>query len=892
MEYRFQLKALALAVGSALVLSACGGGGDKNSSIQMSGIAAEGLAIANSTITIKDKSGQTRTATTDSNGNYSVQTVGLSFPLMLQVTGSQGVWHALVTEDDAGKPININSATNSIAQLALGVTSDAALKAAFTAATFSQVSAASVANADAKLLDALELELGKRPASLRHARFQPGTASIDGDETDRLLTLVDLRPSGTGFISYNRRPERVRADSYSIQTYDGNSDDLLTAGLGKTGLGSAVAPAYANAAAPTAAELRRNAIYNNYRALVDANKPTGGYGTFYGPNVDINGSDTLGEGKIAGTEAIAYSGNADGTRQVTVMVQIPANFNTSQPCLVTATSSGSRGIYGAIGTAGEWGLKHGCAVAYTDKGSGNGMHDLARDTTNLIDGTVSTAAAAGTRAHFVANLTKAQLDAFNAAFPNRIAYKHAHSQQNPEKDWGRNTLDAVGFAFYVLNEKFGTADTSGKKPRSIRPANTVVIASSVSNGAGAALLAAEQDSLGLIDGVAVGEPQIQPKDVSGLGIKQGSATVSTFGKPLIDYFTYANLYQPCAALASAATGSPGAAFIAGYATNRCTALKAKGLLTGTTLQAQADEALQKLHAYGWSEEHDLYHASHHAFATPSIVVTYLNTLGRFSVADNVCGFSFASTVTAAGATLGNVTATNALVQAGIFASGNGVPPTGGINLIYNDASGGAKRDVLAVSPSTGLADGALDGALCARSLVTGTDAVTGSKLSGTLLAQSERVRQGIAEVQASGMLNGKPTIIVSGRSDTLIPVNHAARAYYGANRKSEGSTSKLRYYEVTNAQHFDAFIDNGLLAGYDTNLVPLHVYFNRSMDIMYAHLKNGTALPDSQVIRTTPRGGTAGSAPALTAGNIPPIAATPAAGDVISYTGGTVSIPQ
>lgn len=55
------------------------------------------------------------------------------------------------------------------------------------------------------------------------------------------------------------------------------------------------------------------------------------------------------------------------------MVQVPASFNPAQPCIVTATSSGSRGIYGAIGTAGEWGLKHGCAVAYTDKGSGNGM---------------------------------------------------------------------------------------------------------------------------------------------------------------------------------------------------------------------------------------------------------------------------------------------------------------------------------------------------------------------------------------------------------------------------------------------------------------------------------------------------------------------------------------
>ena len=34
-----------------------------------------------------------------------------------------------------------------------------------------------------------------------------------------------------------------------------------------------------------------------------------------------------------------------------------------------ATSSGSRGVYGAIST-GEWGLKKGCAVAYTDKGAG------------------------------------------------------------------------------------------------------------------------------------------------------------------------------------------------------------------------------------------------------------------------------------------------------------------------------------------------------------------------------------------------------------------------------------------------------------------------------------------------------------------------------------------
>jgi hydroxybutyrate-dimer hydrolase len=69
-----------------------------------------------------------------------------------------------------------------------------------------------------------------------------------------------------------------------------------------------------------------------------------------------------------------------------MMVQVPSTFNASAPCIVTATSSGSRGVYGAIGSAGEWGLKRGCAVAYTDKGTGNGVHDLQANTVSGIDG--------------------------------------------------------------------------------------------------------------------------------------------------------------------------------------------------------------------------------------------------------------------------------------------------------------------------------------------------------------------------------------------------------------------------------------------------------------------------------------------------------------------------
>ena len=63
------------------------------------------------------------------------------------------------------------------------------------------------------------------------------------------------------------------------------TQDLLTGGLGKTGIGAAAAPAYADPLNPTALELRRNALYSNYRGLVDSTAD-GGYGTLYGPNVD------------------------------------------------------------------------------------------------------------------------------------------------------------------------------------------------------------------------------------------------------------------------------------------------------------------------------------------------------------------------------------------------------------------------------------------------------------------------------------------------------------------------------------------------------------------------------------------------------------------------------
>src|SRR5262249_47578880 len=184
----------------------------------------------------------------------------------------------------------------------------------------------------------------------------------------------------------------------------------------------------------------------------------GGFTVLYGPNVKPDGTaqdPSTHRGLIAGDEYLIFEKGQDGRTNVTMMVQIPDSFDPANSCIVTAPSSGSRGVYGAIATAGEWGLKHGCAVAYTDKGTGTGADDLQNNTVNLIRGERIDATQAGDDSNFTANLSDSQRAAFNAATPNRFAFKHAHSQQNPEKDWGENVVRSIKVAFKVLNEKLG-----------------------------------------------------------------------------------------------------------------------------------------------------------------------------------------------------------------------------------------------------------------------------------------------------------------------------------------------------------------------------------------------------------------------------------------------------
>ena len=670
------------------------------------------------------------------------------------------------------------------------------------------------------------------------------------------------------------------------------TQDLLTAGLGRTGLGAAAAPAYANPLAPTALELRRNAVYGNYRALLDPSA-NGGYGTLYGPNVDTAGVATNGQGLIPGRENIATLDDGSGRKRVVIAVQVPDSFNPAAPCLVLGPSSGSRGVYGALATAGEWGLKHGCAVALTDAGKGVGLYDLGDDTVNRIDGVRATRTDAGALNFFAANLTDAARAAYNALFPNRLALKQIHSQLNPEKDWGNDTLAAASYALFVLNDRYGTAAA----PVPFTAANTLVIAGSASNGGAAVLHAAEQDSGGLIDGVVAAEPVTEMPTTSGYGIQLGGVPVAGFGKTLTDYVTYGNLYQPCAALASGAAMTELTTFnfmlIAGMtarATARCTGLAAKGLVTGADTAARSLDALNKLRAFGWTPDNDQMHNAHYGLGNaPILSAMYPTMYGRFAVTDNVCNASFAQ-VDATGAPVAVSAATKAQSFAVANGTANGTPAT----TVYNDSVGGARSWQLATSTSTGAQDFGLDNALCQRALVTGVDEA-GAALTAVAsstrptAAQSAAVRAGIAEVLLNGNLRAKPTLIVAGRSDALVPVNNNARAYVAYNRVVEGSASKVGYIEVANAQHFDTFIP---FSGFDTRFVPLHLYFIRALDAMYAHLKSGTALPPSQLVRTTPRGGIPGAAPAIAAANVPPISAAPLVADQIGFAGTSVNVPN
>src|ERR1019366_8201515 len=126
------------------------------------------------------------------------------------------------------------------------------------------------------------------------------------------------------------------------------------------------------------------------------------------------------------------------------------------------------------------------------------------------------------------------------------------------------------------------------------------------------------------------EPQVQLAPDSRLTVKRGTTALVGTGKNIYDYFTLANLMKPCAGLLSTATNvfntlSPA------IAANRCAALQAAGLVTGTTTADMANSAMNALLAAGYQPENNDLQASMYSFAELPVVLSYAGAYGRFSV---------------------------------------------------------------------------------------------------------------------------------------------------------------------------------------------------------------------------------------------------------------------
>jgi hydroxybutyrate-dimer hydrolase len=552
-------------------------------------------------------------------------------------------------------------------------------------------------------------------------------------------------------------------------------DDLISAGLGIEGLRATTPPAFANPGAPSVEELRRRALWTNWRGIADL-APGGGYGEIYGSLAPV-----------AGREYHAFARLPDAKQPHRVMLQVPDAFDVEARCLIVTASSGSRGIYGAIALAGAWGLPRGCAVAYTDKGAGTDYVDLQQPATATgLDGRIVDAA----------DIERAYTGSSTASATPRVAYKHAHSQDNPEADWGRHVRQAADFGLHAL----------GDARPDLAPFtfdNTRVIAVGLSNGGGAVLRAAEGAEAWL-DGVVA----IAPNVLAGEG-----------GRALYDYTTQAALLMPCALLHprfdGVAMARPGGAR-SPVGLMRCASLAAAGVLAGDTLEQQAEDALRQLGAAGWTDAAIEAGALSVAFDLwRAVAAGYASAYTRSPADAMPCGYAY----TALDAQ-GQPRSPTAEERAAWWSDASGIPPGAAVAL---------------VDEPNALPDASLLGLRCLRALWNGASE------GGMAL------RTGVEATRAALPRANLPIIVIHGADDGLVPEAFSGGAYA---RWAQANGRDLRYWRVANAQHFDAFL---ALPPLTVRYVPLLPYAYRALDAMWSHLASGAALPPNAEIRTQPR---------------------------------------
>lgn len=624
---------------------------------------------------------------------------------------------------------------------------------------------------------------------------------------------------------------KIEWSRVSKRYLDGERDDLATAGIGLDAIRNNRKPEYS--APPSAAELRKLAYFQNIRSLFALSRASG-FGEIYAESTQAFDAGAA----VSGYEyiiPILY----DNDRVASVaMLHMPSDFDWSSPCLVVSASSALRGVYGAVGVVGFWALNKKCAVVYSDKGTGTGFHWLDENVAVNVDGPIGEV---NQGTHFFVERQDGTVK--NKA--HRIATKHAHSGRNSDKDWGQFVNAATYFAFELINREF--------QPRVIlSPKNTLVIGAGISNGGGAVLKAAEQDTNSLFDGIVISEPNIFIPDDFRYQWREGRLSGQHKPLNLLQNASLQSIYLPCAALFHDASDFPEPFIqeLEPLLSYRCQRLAELGLLSAQNLRSQSDEALEVLIQAG-------YPVSANALAVNTsrnmiwnaLLFNFTSAIGRYRVDENLCDQSYAYADKS-----GKPIATPDSVKRLMYGLSSASVPGFGVQII-DDAGHGGERSLPFSLDKHGRRDWGLDNLLCLKEAV-----------------DSVRVRQGLSELSVTGNLHGLPTVIVHGEADGMIQVRNTSRAYLMLNAK-QSDASNLRYYEVRHAQHADILVQ---FPPFKRHFVPLHPYFEQSLNLMYTHLTQGGELPASRVVHTKTMDPsevalTKASIPSITSSRITPI---------------------
>ena len=642
----------------------------------------------------------------------------------------------------------------------------------------------------------------------------------------------------------------------SSTNYDGETDDLVTAGLGFTALSTLIIkPTIADPERPTTQELRQLKL----NRFIDTKT---GEGTFFG--FQRKNLTPMFDGKIAGTEILATFKNND--ESVGLLVQIPLDFDKNKPCIVAVPSTNSDGLFNAydVQIRGLWGLRHNCAVVYNDKGLGNGIYDITNQYGFTIDGKIKSD-------NLLFEPKIKNREQYVKTYPDRYAIKQLHSKQNSEERWGEYVLKSIEFAFHQINTHF-----SETQKVIFDKDNTLVLVYGASDGAGAALKAGELDKNNTIKGIVAVNPQIAPySETIPVTVKVGEKPPTKIEYlSIAEYSTYASLYIPCAVPAIISNNKDNNLPFADnytYAQNRCDALKKAQLL----IHGTPKEALEKLRQYGWTPEMDRQLPYFYFKETVALPYQYISAYGRYDVIEDMCNYSVASTQKNPILYVGKVEPLSEIEFQQLWGLANGQLPvwlgdeSTMLALVNNQDMHSPRRDFYSSSDSKAEIDYNSKGAICLY-----------NKLKDT------RVKNGMKQVSASANLNGIKTFIIHGRNNVKQLPNYTSRAYVALNSKVEGNNSQLRYIEVKNSSYLEG------KPPFDNSLVSIDYYGEDAMEWLWANLTNNATLPDSQVIHAKPRVGKVTLTPDATAQNLVPILQSPNSNDIIKKQNGELIIPN